>query len=57
MKYLLIAMVLGAAFLWWMERRRGVVRARMAARMVPMKQLTACPRCGVYAAEGEHSCG
>ncbi|MBL9010318.1 MAG: hypothetical protein JNL56_03975 [Alphaproteobacteria bacterium] len=57
-KYLLIGLVLGAAVMWWLGQRRKAVRdaLRRDARLPPT-DLVRCPRCGVHAPRGEHSCG
>ncbi len=59
MKYLVItAVIVGAAALWWNGRKRAVqdqIRRDIAARLPTA--LERCPRCGVHAPTGTHSCG
>jgi hypothetical protein len=58
MKYVLIALALIALGAWWLGTRRRAVRDRMR-RDTPLAptDLVRCPKCGTYAAPGEHACG
>jgi hypothetical protein len=57
MKYVLIALALIALGAWWLGTRRRAVRDRMRRDAQVPTDLVLCPKCGTYAAPGEHSCG
>jgi hypothetical protein len=57
MKYVLIALALIALGAWWLGTRRRTVRDRMRRDAQVPTDLVLCPKCGTYAAPGEHSCG
>lgn len=58
MKYLLILLALIALAAWYVGARRRAVRDQMQRdKPLPPTDLVRCPKCGVYAPKGEHSCG
>ncbi|BCW90159.1 hypothetical protein sos41_33270 [Alphaproteobacteria bacterium SO-S41] len=58
MKYLLILLALLALAAWWLGTRRRAVRDEVRRdRKLQPTDLVRCPKCGTYAARGEHACG
>lgn len=57
LKYLVILLAAVALIWWWWAQRRALIRDAMRRNAQLPTELEKCPKCGVFAPKGEHSCG
>lgn len=56
-KFILLLLIIGLVAALWLGQRRKAVRQRMEAEQKALPTpLVECPKCGVYAKDGEHRC-
>ena len=57
MKYLFILLAIVGFAAWWWQTRKATIRERLRREQRSATLLERCPKCGVFAPRGSHTCG